>query len=240
MDVADPGKQMVFDLKVQATDEPRDHATAPGEIDARLRLMDCPGGIDTSGTRSGHRELRLFHAVCHLEHHTQHATRHQPGDPVVEEDDAGGMEQQGNPECYRKEGRFAGSEDHELPTPRAREWLVTDPAADELPEIIDELPLDGQHPVERPQVQVLPPVKREPSLMRCQPGENAEVNVGVMAGDIDVRVMEDNVLPAPEVGTPPNQIQRHRHELVDPGAARIGLMAAVVLNVEPDPGRGQP
>src|SRR5713101_1062862 len=142
------------------------------------------------------------------------------------------MELQWNPECEGQEDHFAGNEDHQLPAPRAREWLVTDPAADELSEIIDKLPFDGQQPVERPEVQVLPPVKRELFLVRCQAGEDA----GVMPGDIDIRVMEDDVLPSPEVGTPPNQLQRDRHELVDPWVVRIGVMAAVVLDVEADRG----
>jgi hypothetical protein len=149
------------------------------------------------------------------------------------------VEPQWNPECQGEEDRFAGHEDYELPSPRAGEWLVTDAAPDELSEIIDKLPLDGQQPVERPEVQVLPPVKREPFLMRRQSGEHAEVDVGVMAGDVDIGVMEDDVLPAPEVGAPPDHLQSPRHERVDPGGVRVGLMAAVVLNVEPDPGREQ-
>ncbi len=83
--------------------EARHQSTAPGEVHGRLRLMDCPGVVDTPRTRSGHRELRLFDAVGHLEHHTQRGTRHQPGDPVVEQDDANGVEPQWNPECQRAE-----------------------------------------------------------------------------------------------------------------------------------------
>jgi hypothetical protein len=127
--VADPWEQVVFDLKVQAANKPRDYSTTPGEVHSRLRLMDCPRVVHIPGTRSGHWELRLSPAVCHLKHHTQHGAHHQPGDAVVEEDDTEGMEQQGNPKCQSKEGRFAGREDHEVPTPRAGEWLVTDPGA---------------------------------------------------------------------------------------------------------------
>ena len=150
------------------------------------------------------------------------------------------MEQQRNPECHAEEDHFADNEDDQLPTRGARERLVTDPAADELAEIIHKLPLDGQQPVERPEVEMLPAVIPPPLLMRRQPAEQAEVDVGVMTGDIDVCVMEHDVLPAPQVGAASNQLQRHRHELVDPGEVRIGLMAAVVLNVEPDLGREQP
>ncbi len=87
---------------------------------------------------------------------------------------------------------------------------------------------------------MLPPVIGPPLLMGCQPSEAAEVDVGVMARDIDVGVMDDDVLPPPQVGAAPDQLQRHRHQLVDPGPIRIGLMAAVVLDVEADPRRREP
>src|SRR6266545_2513240 len=39
-----------------------------------------------------------------------------------------------------------------------------------------------------------------------------------MAGDIDVRVMEDGVLPAPEVGTSPDQLEQHgQRQALPPG-----------------------
>ncbi len=76
--------------------------------------------------------------------------------------------------------------------------------------------------------------------MGCQPSEAAQVDVGVMARDIDVGVVDDDVLPPPQVRAAPDQLQRHRHQLVDPGPARIGLMTAVVLDVEPDPRRREP
>jgi hypothetical protein len=81
MDVADPWEQLVFDLKVQAADKPRDHSTTPGEVHGRSHLMDRPRLVDAPGIRWGQRKLRLFHAVCNLEHHTQRHTGHQPGDP---------------------------------------------------------------------------------------------------------------------------------------------------------------
>src|SRR5262249_38875360 len=49
-------------------------------------------------------------------------------------------------------------------------------------------------------------------------------------------VMKEPVLPAPHVCAPAQQLQRHRHERVDPSRSRIRLMAAIMLNVESDPG----
>ena len=87
---------------------------------------------------------------------------------------------------------------------------------------------------------MLPPVKRQPLLMRRQPREAAEVDVGVMTGDIDIRVMQDDVLPPPHVGAAPNQLQGHGHQLVDPEVVGVRVMSAVVLHVESNPGGRQP
>ncbi len=235
--MAQPGEEVVLDLEIQAADEPRDNSAPPGEVHGGFRLMDRPRVLDAPSFLPGQRKLRLFHAMCDLKHHTQGHTRHQPGDPVVEQDDPDGVEQQRNPEGHREEGRFAGDEDHQLPALRARDRLVADATADELSEIVEKLPLDGQQSVEGPEVEVLPPVIRETPLMRSQPGEETEIDVGVMARDIDIRVMQDDVLPPPQVGAPADQLQRHRHEFVDPGMVGIGLMATVVLDIEANPGR---
>ena len=55
-----------------------------------------------------------------------------------------------------------------------------------------------------------------------------------MRRDVHIGVMEDDVLPVPMVGTPTDYIQGHRHHVVDPIVVRIGVMAAVVLNIETD------
>ena len=136
-----------------------------------------------------------------------------------------------------KKTTLPADEDHEVPAPRARERPAAHPPADELAEVPDELPLDDQEPVEHPEIEVLPSVEGAPPLVRAQAGEHAEVDVRVVAGDVDMGMMEDAVLPAPQVGAPAQELQRHRRERVDPSGPRIGLMAAIVLDVAPDPGR---
>jgi hypothetical protein len=60
------------------------------------------------------------------------------------------VEQQWDSEGQREEDRLAGDEDHQLPSRGPRESVAANPACDELPEVIDQLPLDGQEPIERP------------------------------------------------------------------------------------------
>jgi len=59
--------------------------------------------------------------------------------------------------------------------------MGADPAGEELAKIVEQLPFDGQQSVQRPQVEVLPPVEHAPLLMRRQPGDHAEVDVRVVA-----------------------------------------------------------
>ena len=81
---------------------------------------------------------------------------------------------------------------------------------------------------------MLPPMERKTLLMRRQPTEKAQIDVAVMPRDVDVGVMKHDMLPVPQVGAAAEQIERHRHQLVDPRRTRVGFVSAVVLNVEAD------
>src|SRR5262245_62606704 len=109
--------------------------------------------------------------------------------------------------------------------------MFADSPSDELSKIIKKLPLDCQQSIQCPEVKVLPPVKHEPLLMRRQPGEHAEVDVGIMARDIDIGVMEDGMLPVPEIRTAAKHIHRSRHQLVDTELGRVSSVTGVVLCV---------
>ncbi len=135
IDVANPGEQVVFDLKVQAAEEPSHH------------LMDRPGVFDAPGVGPEQRELRLLHAVCQLkddaEHHPEHERRH----PVEQQRDPGGVEQQRNPECQGEKDRFSAEEDGQFPPSGTRESMAPDPSGDEFSEITPQVPLDRKQPV---------------------------------------------------------------------------------------------
>ena len=210
-----------------------------GEVHARLGLVNGPGVLDATGARARQGELGLFDAVGHLKDHAEQEAHDDPAEDVAAENDGQPMELQRNPEGQREEDNLAGHEDHELPASGARHAVEIDAAPDDLAEVVQALPLDRQKPIERPQVQVLPSMKREPLLVRRQPREGGEVDVGIMASDVDVRVMEHAVLPAPQVGASADQLQGQCHEPVDPGAVRVGSMPAVVLDVGADPCRKQ-
>ena len=46
---------------------------------------------------------------------------------------------------------------------------------------------------------MLPSVIRQPFLMWRQPTQKAQIDIGIITCDIDVPVMDDGMLPKPEV-----------------------------------------
>ena len=99
------------------------------------------------------------------------------------------------------------------------ESFPADPAGDQVPKVVVQLPLDRQKAVQHPKVKVLETVDLQPLLMRRHPAEKAEVDVVVVAGDVGVVVVDRIVLPGPEVRTASHQVERPRHESVDPRAS---------------------
>ena len=117
--------------------------------------------------------------------------------------------------------------------------MVTAAPADEIGEVIEELPLDRQHPVEGPEIEVLPAMPPVVGLMGRQPTDQPEVDVVIVAGEVGEGVVQAVVLVGPDQGTAAQQIERHGGSLVDPAVAGIGTVATVVLDVEADGGDRQ-
>jgi hypothetical protein len=201
--------------------------------------MDGPGVLDAAGIRLGQRKVGLGHAVSQLKHRAQGHTQCQPCHGVKQQHGPDGVQQHGNQECQGKEPRFAGNKAYQAPPLGAREAIHADPPGEDVSEIAIELPAHRHQPVKRPEIIVLPAMHLEALLVRRHPAQDAKVHVDVVARDVDVCVMGHAMGPVPDVGAGANHIQRHRHQLVDPRVVGIGLMTAVVLNVEADGGRGQ-
>src|SRR4029453_9884429 len=72
MDVTDSREQMVFDLEVQAAQQKRCYAAAPGEVHCSFNLMYRPRVFDSAGVRLRQWKLRLLHAVRQLKYNAQH------------------------------------------------------------------------------------------------------------------------------------------------------------------------
>jgi len=63
---------VVFDLKVQAAQEPRCYAAASGKVHCSFNLMYLPTSFRFASVVSGQRKLRLLDAVRQLKYNAQH------------------------------------------------------------------------------------------------------------------------------------------------------------------------
>src|SRR5579872_2672048 len=101
-------------------------------------------------------------------------------------------------------------------------------------EIVNQVPLDGEKAVKQPHIDALKAVEPEPALLRGESAEVSDVDVVIMAIDVGVGVMNRVVFPVPEIRTAAHQVERERHDLIDPGVVGIRPVAAIMLDVESD------
>ena len=103
-------------------------------------------------------------------------------------------------------------------------------------EVVDEVPLGENQPVERPQVEMLEAMKAVARLGRGKAGKRQEVDVVVRAVDVRVGVMRDVVLAAPDVRAGPQYVERYPHQPVDGAVGRVGAVVGVMLDAEANAG----
>ena len=75
MDVTYPREKVMFDLKIQPTEEPTLDPTASSEVHRGLDLMDRPRIFHRAGVRFGQWELGLFNAMRKLKHNADNHAR---------------------------------------------------------------------------------------------------------------------------------------------------------------------
>jgi hypothetical protein len=68
--------------------------------------------------------------------------------------------------------------------------MPADAAGDYVTEVIVELPLRRQKTIQEPQVEMLKTVKLQALLVRRQPAKDSDINVVIMASDVDKTVMD--------------------------------------------------
>src|SRR6185437_2025708 len=145
------------------------------------------------------------------------------------------MKDQRQSERENEERQLAEHECCQIPATRPRKRTLADGAGEDVAKSAVQMPTDRGDAVQQPQVDVLPAMPRSPRLPWRQASERTEVNVAVVAVDIDPGVVKAPMLPLPDVRTAADHIQRHRHQPVDPAVLRIGLVPTIVHDVETDP-----
>src|SRR5581483_1745062 len=99
IDVADAREQVMFDLKVQAAQQPGGYTAAPCKVYGRLYLMDGPGLFHSPAVLARQWKLRRLNAVRKLKDNTQHHAEHERRYRIEQRDDPHAMQHQGNAEC---------------------------------------------------------------------------------------------------------------------------------------------
>lgn len=97
-----------------------------------------------------------------------------------------------------------GNEDRQFPPAGPGNSMTAQPARNDVPSIVQQLQFGGLPPTKRPQVEALP-AEVPPSLcMRRLSTWAAKIDVVVIANNVDVPMVDDDVLPVPYVGIAPD------------------------------------
>src|SRR5690242_15925223 len=147
MDVADFGKQMVFDLKVQAAQQPRCYAAAPSEVHSSFNLMYSPRVFDSPSVWLRQRKLRGFYAVRQLKNNTEHQPEHNRCRTIEEHYNPKAMKQQWDYERYGEKASLASDEHDQVPALRSWQLVLSDSARNYVAKITDKVPVDRHNTI---------------------------------------------------------------------------------------------
>src|SRR5690349_3352894 len=116
------------------------------------------------------------------------------------------MEKKGDGERQGEKRELPPQEQSQLATPGPRERVAADASPQDRHEVIVEVPLGHDEGIQDPHVEVLEALVGQVRLMAGHPAEGAKVDVVIQTFDIGIAVMEDVVLPSPDVGTGAEQV----------------------------------
>jgi hypothetical protein len=165
IDVTYTREKVMFDLKIQPTEEPTPHSTASSEIYSSFDLMDRPGISHRTGALFRQWELGLFNAMRKLKHNADNHARKRDYQNVEQQHHPEGMEQERQAKSQCEKQCFTTNKPGQFPPFRPRDSCGSDSAKDYVTEIIVEIPLDNVQSVEWPQIEMLPAMKFESFLM---------------------------------------------------------------------------
>jgi hypothetical protein len=171
--VADAGKQMVLDLKIQSPHIPSEQAVGTSKVDRGGNLVCGPGRSLSVVHR---RAKTLRYTVSHLKHGTERESEHAAARYVEEKNPSSGLKQKRQEQRPRDKNALAEEEsDYRASGPR--DVLGPDAPAQERREIVVPVPLERQEAIREPQIHVLISVQGSPFLQRAETTKAAQVNI---------------------------------------------------------------
>jgi hypothetical protein len=171
--VADAGKQMVLDLKIQSSHIPSQQPVGASKVDRGGNLVCGPG----RSLSVIHRRVKaLRRTVSQLKHGTECESQHAAARHVEEKNPFSGLKQQRQEQRPRDEHALADEESDDCAS-GPRDVLGPDASAQERREIVVPVPLEGQEGIREPQIHMLISVQGSPFLQRAQTTKAAQVNI---------------------------------------------------------------
>src|SRR5262245_28630752 len=116
------------------------------------------------------------------------------------------MEQGRDHERQAKEKHLTAEQDDKVPPLRPGDTVLTHCPSDQISKIVEKLPLVRNKTVEYPHVEVLEPVYTIERLVRRQTPQRSDIDVVVGPHNVRVVMVEDIVLPSPQVRAPAQHI----------------------------------
>lgn len=239
MDMADPGKKMVFYLKIQAADVPGDDLVPGCKIRGGLYLVNGPLLFQLYRfTRLDVCKFGAFYDMRQLENNSEYKTQYQvhrrkayqPGLPADE--------------IYRQHHieqsieYFTQPEDAVFFPIHFLQRCIHYFPAKVFHKIKHANPQKGGKRVDENHVNMLIAVCRLPFLGGAAAHEGAFCNIIVEAVHIGIRVMNDIVFEFPDKGIAAQRIQGQPHQVVHPFAGGVAAVKGVVHNVKADACQG--
>src|SRR5207248_9588183 len=157
MKMANAGKEVMLYLEVEAAEIPAEQRVSAGKVNRRRQLVLGPVRLDLAVAV----KLGFSHAVGQLKDRGQHVAEREEGEGIERQDRPGGVERYRQHERPGEENRLSGERAPERAPARSRELVAPDAAGGELDEIEDP-PLQREHAVQQPDVEVLAAMMRAP------------------------------------------------------------------------------
>lgn len=237
VDAADPGEEMVLDLKIETAHVPAQDFAVPREVCRGAHLVDHPMLLDPV-VFVRLRMLRLFDHVCQLK-----GDAHDDAGRQVEAGETDEPLYKGNIEQQKRQNNGVAVIEglgYKKSYPFAFGMFLIFVGAERVLEkqfvIFYEYPEEACHGVGNECEVVLDPVNGFVLFVGREPDEPAEIKVFVVLVDVGVGVVDNIVGDLPDVAVGPEHVESIAQKLVDRLVGGVGAVEGVVGDGEADAG----
>jgi len=162
------------------------------------------------------REISFFEAMGHLKHDGKDDTFDEAGEDVEGQNQIPRVKVQRKKKGKERKDKLSSEQMKEIPSFRSWDGVAADLPLGEVVIIIEEMPLDHEQTVEKPEIEVLVAVESVVSLVRGESPERADFEIGIVVVDVGIGVVEVVVFPIPKIAVATEKIHGVKRPTVDP------------------------